>query len=263
VPGIRNSVDPTSMGDPAIQNAERTSYNAQMGLLQPGMDQQSKGLEDQLAAEGITQGSDNYDTAKANLERTQGQIQAGVAGNAVQQGIGLQNQLFGQDLSNAGFNNQAAAQQLSQDFGIYNQPLNTLNAFQSGSQVSMPQFQATNPVNMAGTNTSGNVWNAYQGNVNNANSQNAASNALWSGIASLGGTLGGAAIISDPRLKKDILRVGTHSSGLPIYSFRYLWEDGHGEEHLGFMADEVKEYKPDAVVTAADGFDRVDYGMLM
>ena len=184
LPGIRTSLDPTTMGDPSVQNAEQTSYNSQMSLLQPQMDQSSKALEDQLAAEGITQGSDAYNTAKDNLQRQQATTSAAVASGAVGQGIGLQNQLFGQGATGAGFTNQAQ-QQLAQDQALYMQPLSVYNAFQTGAQPQMPGFQATPAVSAAGTNTSGNVWNAYQGNVNATNANNAASNATLGTVGSL------------------------------------------------------------------------------
>ena len=188
LPGIRSSLDPATMGDSAVQNAENTSYNSQMSLLQPQMDQQSKALEDQLAAEGITQGSDAYNTAKDNLQRQQATTSAAVASGAVGQGIGLQNQEFGQGVTATGVQNTAQAQQLAQDQSLYMQPLSVYNAFQTGAQPQMPGFQATPAVSAAGTNTSGNVWNAYQGNVNASNSNNASANATLGTLGSLGMT---------------------------------------------------------------------------
>ncbi len=64
---------------------------------------------------------------------------------------------------------------------------------------------------------------------------------------------------SDVRLKTDIRRVGTAAHGLPLYSFRYIGEDGLYE---GVMAQDVLGVLPAAVSVAEDGYYRVDYDLL-
>jgi hypothetical protein len=66
----------------------------------------------------------------------------------------------------------------------------------------------------------------------------------------------GAPIKSDRRLKTEVARVGTHSAGFGLYRFRYLWSD---EEHVGVIAQEVREVMPQAVLCGEDGFLQVDY----
>ena len=68
-----------------------------------------------------------------------------------------------------------------------------------------------------------------------------------------------AAAFSDVRLKRDIERVGELASGLPVYSFRYVWSD---EQHVGVMAQEARALFPDAVVEHANGFLMVDYSAI-
>lgn len=65
---------------------------------------------------------------------------------------------------------------------------------------------------------------------------------------------------SDRRLKKDIARVGKLPNGLPVYAFRYVWDD-EGERRVGVMSDEVRVIAPWAIRTFG-GFDAVDYGAL-
>jgi hypothetical protein len=60
---------------------------------------------------------------------------------------------------------------------------------------------------------------------------------------------------SDRRLKKNIQRVGTLTSGIPVYDFEYLW----GERKRGVMADEVRKVFPNAVSRDFSGYDKVDY----
>jgi hypothetical protein len=79
---------------------------------------------------------------------------------------------------------------------------------------------------------------------------------LWSGQGTTSQTqpggwgtqlLGAAAsalpfILSDRRAKKNIKKVGEASDGLPIYSYEYK----SGTKHVGPMAQDVAEYRPQA-----------------
>ena len=65
--------------------------------------------------------------------------------------------------------------------------------------------------------------------------------------------------LSDMRLKKDIIRVGTTRYQLPLYDFSYINQPGRFE---GVMAQDVLKVMPEAVTIAADGFYRVNYTML-
>jgi hypothetical protein len=64
---------------------------------------------------------------------------------------------------------------------------------------------------------------------------------------------------SDVRLKRDVVRIGTHSTGCGIYRFKYLWSD---VVYVGTLAQDVLEHAPDAVVARPGGFLAVDYGAL-
>jgi hypothetical protein len=70
------------------------------------------------------------------------------------------------------------------------------------------------------------------------------------------GTGSGVRAVSDRQLKTGIVRVGTDPSGVGLYRFRYLWGD---IEHVGVMAQEVREVMPHAVKCRDDGFLSVDY----
>jgi len=74
------------------------------------------------------------------------------------------------------------------------------------------------------------------------------------GLAGLGGLFG----ISDRRLKREIVPLGSSVNGTPLYSFAYLW-DAPGERRIGVMADEAP---PHAVHQHPSGFSVVDYGAL-
>jgi len=64
---------------------------------------------------------------------------------------------------------------------------------------------------------------------------------------------------SDVRLKRDVVRIGTHSSGCGVYRIKYLWSD---VLYVGTLAQDVLEHAPDAVVARPGGFLAVNYGAL-
>jgi Chaperone of endosialidase len=75
-------------------------------------------------------------------------------------------------------------------------------------------------------------------------------------------SIGGAAlgsILSDIRLKRDIVLLTRLDNGIGLYRFRYDWSD---RLYVGVMAQEVEAIRPDAVVRGADGYLRVAYGRL-
>jgi hypothetical protein len=75
------------------------------------------------------------------------------------------------------------------------------------------------------------------------------------------GSLGSAAasiipLLSDRRLKEDTRVVG-HLGRLPLHEFKYK---GDPTRRIGFMADEVAQIDPGAVVETSIGFAAVNYG---
>jgi hypothetical protein len=69
----------------------------------------------------------------------------------------------------------------------------------------------------------------------------------------------GAMAASDPRLKTDIKLVEERPGEPDLYSYRYVGSD---EWHVGVMADEVAELRPDALGPVVDGYLTVDYRKL-
>lgn len=124
---------------------------------------------------------------------------------------------------------------------------------------------ASNIANSA-TATSMNGWNNVgQLGVGKYNAQIAGYTAAANNDPT-GQILGAAAgagmmmLMSDRRLKTDIVPVGTLDSGLTVYSYRYK---AGGPHMVGVMADEVEQVIPAAVVKGAvGGYDAVNYAML-
>ncbi|OBU84582.1 tail fiber domain-containing protein [Chromobacterium subtsugae] len=280
--GMPGYAGPVNGGDLTglAQNATNASYNSQMSLLQPQMDQANKSLAAQLANQGITPGSEAYNNAMDNQARQQGFTQSQAANNATLQGMQYQNQLFNQGLQNANLqntaqaglfgigmqnaqlNNSANQQMLQNQLTMRNQPLNELNALRTGSQVQMPNFSGAPGVSMNPTNTMAATQMAYQGQLNAYNAQAGQSAGMMNGLFSLGGMLGSAYMLSDRRLKKAVQRIGTGVRGLALYAFRYLWQSDRAPRTVGYMAQDVRRVAPGAVFDAGGGNLAVNMGAI-
>lgn len=143
-------------------------------------------------------------------------------------------------------------QAFSEALAQRNQPINEITALLSGSQVSNPASQSgpTPQAQVGGVDYSGLVGDQYRAQMQNRG-------AMLGGLFGLAGSLGGAAIASDRRLKTDIRQVGMLDNGLPVYSYRY--KDG-GPMQIGLMAQDVFHVVPEAVHIGDDGMMAVDYG---
>lgn len=79
--------------------------------------------------------------------------------------------------------------------------------------------------------------------------------------AALGAVAGiaAAAMMSDRRLKQNIVKVGSRADGLNVYAYEYVWGGG---TQIGVMADEVREIYPAAVIDLPIGYSAVDYARI-
>lgn len=68
---------------------------------------------------------------------------------------------------------------------------------------------------------------------------------------------------SDPAVKQNILRIGTHPLGIGLYLFEYKPAFRiDGRRHFGVMADEVEQVMPEAVCRDENGIRQVDHALL-
>ena len=224
IPGVREQYS-KPMDQSSVQDIANKSYEAQTSRLDPQWDQREEQTRTRLANQGLMSGGEAYGNEMRDFNQGRN--------DAYQQA------------------NLASIQTMPQTYQLassaYNQPLNTLNALRTGTQIQNPQFgPGGQPVNYAGAATQQGQYatGLYNQDVAQANSQQAAAAAI------------AAAMISDRRLKRNIKCIGTLND-LPWYSFEYLW----GEKSQGVMADEVLKVKPEAVLNIG-GYLAVDYEML-
>ena len=89
---------------------------------------------------------------------------------------------------------------------------------------------------------------------------------LTQGSGGMGQDGGGMmTMMSDRRLKQNIVKIATLSRNLNLYLFDYLprlHDSWSSDRQLGVMADEAARVCPESVVRHADGYLRVDYRAL-
>lgn len=131
---------------------------------------------------------------------------------------------------------------------------------QAGGMGMQGALGAVGGMNSTATSAGNNFSGAGQTFTNIAGIKQKASEANSQMLGTVAGAAGSMAMMSDRRLKTDIVRVGTLDSGIAVYSFRYK---AGGPAMIGVMADEVERVLPAAVVKNAMGmYDAVDYSML-
>lgn len=234
-----------------LDDTRNSLYAQQTQYLDPQFQQSQAQLESKLANQGIPQGSQAWNTAMQNQNLQKQQAYQSARDSSIAGGTAAQAQY-----SQTGLANQAQqAQMYNQQ---YSQPLANYASLISGTQPTMPQFSGANGSSAAPTNVLGAYQQQYQGQLNSYNAQVGSANSANSGMYSILGALGSAAI-SDRRLKKNIKRVGELKNGIPTYEFSYIWEDALRH---GVMADEVARIIPEAVMTMPSGYQAVRYDLL-
>jgi hypothetical protein len=180
-----------------------------------------------------------------------------------QQNQALQ-QMFANQQAGASLSNQAQQQAYNQALTQYNMPLNTLSALRTGAQVQNPSFvNSAQQATTSGADILGAAQMGYNAQMGDFNQQQAAQQNFNSGLMGLGGA--GIMAFSDIRMKENIKQIHWMPNGLPVYQFEYKPEfkdiAGHGQ-FVGVMAQEVEMVRPDAVITNANGYKMVNYGVL-
>jgi hypothetical protein len=167
---IAKPFDTSSIAQTGINPGE-TMQDSVMRRLQPQLEQSREALQVRMANQGIPVGSEAYNRAM----QAQGQRENDALTSAVIQGTqtGL-----------------AANQQGFQQLGyMRNEPINTLNAVRTGSQVTSPSFVSNIPqqATTQGADLLGATQMGYNAQLGASNAQNAAGSNMQSGLMGLAG----------------------------------------------------------------------------
>lgn len=230
---------PSGPFDPNIDvgDIRQRSFDSQMAMLQPKFDQGWKNLETTMSDRGIPIGAEIWRDENNRFDTAREGAQLAAARTADLDASNEYQRQYGNALTE------------------YNLPLQQLQGLLgTSSPVQNPTFSPFSQSSSGQTDVAGNVWNAYNADVNAANQRNAQTGSAIAGAGQLA-----LALLSDRRLKRDIKRIGTLPSGLPWYEFRYVFSD---DLHEGVMAQEALLVSPAAVSVHPSGFYQVHYGML-
>ena len=274
----------TSLAGADDYSADRSRVeDALYARLNPQLQKDRAGIEQQLADQGIKYGSQAYTSAMDNYNRQSNDARLAVTaqGGDEQQrlfnmGLGAgsfansaQQQQNSQNAAQAGFYNAGAGQQLSQaqsgfnaansqrnqymqeQYQQRNQPLNEISSLLSGSQVQQPNWLNSPTSQIATTDIGGLI------NQNFAQQQQNYQTATSSWNSTMGGLLGlgaGAIKASDERVKENVIPMGSvfaagedgERKKLPISEWSYK---GDPERHVGPMAQDVEKVDKSAVTT--------------
>lgn len=215
-------------------NAGMTSQQAMLARLQPTLESNEEALRTRLANQGIGLGSTAYNREQNLAAQRANDLYL----QAAAQGIGM-------DMN-------ARQQGLNEQYQRMQQPLNLVNALKTGSQVQAPQFGSyAQQATTQGADMMGAANAQYGAALDSANATNAWNQSMNQGLFKLGG----AAMMSDKRLKKNIKLVGKTDGGTNIYTYNYVWG---GPTQMGVMAQEVEKDNPEAVIDIA-GYKAVNY----
>lgn len=114
------------------------------------------------------------------------QFNAGQANNQAQYNASLNNgavsSQFGNTNTNAGTNNAAHAQGMTDTYAQYNQALNTYNQLQTGAQAQQPTFSSVPTANVSPTDVAGIINNSYANQVGTYNG-------FMQGVGSIGAAM--------------------------------------------------------------------------
>jgi hypothetical protein len=167
--------DTSGLPQTGINAGEQMSESI-MRRLQPNILMEQKRFDAQMANQGIPLGSEAYQNAKRNFDERQNDKLTSAIIQGTQTGLQARGQ---------GFSEQAYQR---------NEPINTLNAVRSGSQVTNPNsffVNAPQQATTAGADYLGAAGMTGNANIAAANASNAQRNAMISGLFSLGSTAAG------------------------------------------------------------------------
>lgn len=163
----------------ARQQAQDALYSRQAAYLDPQWQNREDALASQLANKGIVEGSEAWRNERDQFSRERSFDYDRAREAAI--GAGASETAMLADISG-----QQRGQTMAELYAQRAQPLNEFNALRNSSQVDMPQFDGAAPANSASTDVSGNMWNAYQANLDRWNAQQAGQNNIMSGLFGLG-----------------------------------------------------------------------------
>ena len=255
----------------------RAMYERSASLLRPDMEMQTRRTNQMLANRGLPITGEAYEGEMDRVQRGQGETLGRLANDATLAGAQEQSRLFGlgltarqqgigeqlqqgqvqsaarqgitsEELANAQLAQQARQAMTNEALLEYNAPAQGV-ATLLGASPKTPTVQGGNiyQQGVQAPDVQGNVWNAYNANMNAYNQKQQNNNSMWSGIGSIIGTIGSAAIplLSDKEKKTDFGPADgilSRVEKIPVGSWRYKPGIDDGARHVGPTAQDFKGF---------------------
>lgn len=246
-------VNPTGMGgyQPFIDSA----YQQATSRLDPQFEQADRRFQQQMVNQGLTAGTEAYDNARANFDRSRNDAYAGARNDAMGQGLAAQNQGFNQGAQQTGL--AQGMRQWNDQYGL-NREAADLGAYGTLAGIDMAQFglnqnadqQAFNQrmamlgmiPGMAPSNVDVNGAYGLGQSSSQFNAQQSANanNGMWNAVGQIG-----AAYLSDRTQKETIEAVDVdHVLGvmtnLSLDMWKYIGKEDQ-DEHIGTYSQEFNQ----------------------
>ena len=263
--------------------AERDSYQQAMfdrgmSLLRPEQERETQATRQMLANRGIAFDAEAARNEMDRLDRSQGEQRQRLASEAMGLGAQEQSRLFGlglttrqqgigeqlqqgqvasaarqgitsEELMNAQLGQGARQAAINEALLQYNAPAQGV-ATLLGASPKTPSLQGGNiyTQGVQAPDVQGNIWNAYNAQLQAYNQRQQQNNAMWSGIGSIVGSLGSALIGSDKNIKHDVKGADSileRMEKIPVKSWRYkpgTMPGDDGARHVGPMAQDFKGF---------------------
>ena len=208
ISGMKTFDNYGAMPDAEFSSVQQVS-DAMMGLMQPGLERGRNAEVARLKAQGLTEGSDAWNSSMRNL----GDVETDAGFKSILEGTRAANDLYDRRMGNrrqqvaedqfgneargglAEFQDAQRGRQMAEAGALRRQPLEEMGALQQLEQDLMPQFDnfalsgGADPTDVYGAAT-----DQYGAEVNQANARAAARNSMVSGLFGLAGSaLGGPA----------------------------------------------------------------------
>lgn len=285
----------------ALSNQD-ASRRQEANIFNAGQQNDRVNLNAQLGTQASIANAGNQNTRDIALAQLAGQLGMFNAGAQNDMGLALFNALNNASQFNAGQYNNLAGQVYGEQNANARQDANALNAALSqfyGTEADMNRFNANydlaNRQNMLAANQQlmdlgNNLWDIDRQNqlapytqasamqslldpslaalltgqtINTSGtSTSKESGGLLNSLIGAGATLGSAAMMSERRVKRDILKLGEEDDGLGVFAYNYVWDAPDEPYRFGVMADEVARIRPWALGPVVDGVQTVNYGEL-
>lgn len=166
------------------QQASDAAYQNAMRYVEPRLQRQQASLENQLANQGITRGSEAWNAAMQDAQAERENIYSNAQNQAYLQGLQGAGQAYQQGLGNR-------QQQISEAQTLQQNPLNMLNAVRTGAQMqssAQPQVGTSSPGQLgqwAGPDLLGAATAQYQSDLNAYNAKQSRNSGMLGGLGSL------------------------------------------------------------------------------